>query len=372
MTSAADLARSAAIDSGRLLAYRVFDAGDTIDLDHVERIAADARRLVLGGPLVEGILITTRPVEVDLGEHTVELPSVGKKLRGPVTAHLFDFGVVTFLYEFSIDDGTTLASLTPLCDALYDSTELDAHAVALLAQLEERFKPAIDHQHPPIEPESFTVIFAKGLRGATVAELAHAEVTAKLLLGETSEKPLSDAVREDILKNAFSYLADDLVIVDWNSALVIEPSGSVVVPHILELATSQLLEFRFYDALLDRELANVYTKVERRRQRIIRSPYAKLTRQMLSRFMELTEFTERVDNAIKSVGDVYLARVYSAALRRFRVPEWRESVESKLALVSRAYELLKADVESTRSQLLEIIVVVLIVAELVTALRGGH
>jgi hypothetical protein len=365
-------AADAALFQGKILAYRVFDAGDTIDLEHAERLAKEAKRLVLAGPLVEGLVIATRPLEIDVGEHTFELVALGRKLTAPVTAHLFDFGVVTFLYELPVEDGTTMASLTPLCDALYDSTELDAHATKLLARLEEKLGAAIDHQHPPIEPESFTVIFAKEVRGATIHEVAHAQVTAKLLLGETCEKPLSSAVCDDILKNAFSYLADDLVIVDWNSALVIEPSGSSVVPHILELATSQLMEFRYYDTLLDHELRNVYEKVEQRRQRIIRSPYALLTRQMLSRFMELTEFTERVDNAIKSVGDVYLARVYLAALRRFRVPEWRESVESKLTLVSRAYELLKADVESTRNQLLEIIVVVLIVAELVTALRSGH
>jgi hypothetical protein len=91
---------------------------------------------------------------------------------------------------------------------------------------------------------------------------------------------------------------------------------------------------------------------------------------MLRRLMELTELTERADNAIKSVGDFYLARVYLAAIGRFRVGDWRESVEAKLALVSRAYELLKGDVETSRTQLLEIIVVVLILVEILTALRG--
>jgi len=46
-----------------------------------------------------------------------------------------------------------------------------------------------------------------------------------------------------------------------------------------------------------------------------------VVRRVLRRFMELTEFTERVDNAIKSVGDFYLARVYLSAIRRFRVPD---------------------------------------------------
>lgn len=364
-----ELGNQAALHRAKLLLYRVFDAGDTIDLARAEQRIEGCSRLVLGGPLVEGIVITERPLELALGDHVVEAAALGTKLHARVVAHVFDFGVIAILYDVPVDDGATLSSLTPICDALYDSTELDAHAKKLLVTAEQKLGDAIEHPHPAIDPESFTVVFAEKIEGATVAAVAGAEATAKLLLGETSDRALSDAVRQDILKNGFSYLVDDLVVVDWNSALVIEPTGSMVVPHILELATSQLLEFRFYDALLDRELTNVYEQVESRRQRIIRSPYAKLTRQVLSRFMELTEFTERVDNAIKSVGDVYLARIYSAALRRFRVPEWRESVESKLELVYRAYQLLKADVDATRSQLLEVIVVVLILVELLSALR---
>lgn len=194
------------------------------------------------------------------------------------------------------------------------------------------------------------------------------ETTAKLLLGETSDKPLSAATRQDVLRNAFSYLAEDLVILDWNSALVVEPSGSRLVPHVLELATCQLLEFRYYDGLLDRELARLYGYVETA-PRILKSPFGALTRHVLRSFMELTECTERVDNAIKSVGDFYLARVYLAAIDRFRVPQWRESVEAKLGLVGRAYGLLKGEVEVSREQLLELTIVILILVEIVAAFQ---
>ena len=49
-----------------------------------------------------------------------------------MTAHVFDFGVVTFLHELPLDRGTTpQVVVTPICDALYDSKELDAHATTL-------------------------------------------------------------------------------------------------------------------------------------------------------------------------------------------------------------------------------------------------
>jgi len=386
-----------AVARGRILAYRVFDAGETIDLDAAQRRLghARARRVEVGGPLTEGLVIPARPLEIELGPCSVVVPRQGT-MEAVASAHVFDFGAVSLLYDIPIAPGTTLAALTPVCDAIYDAVELEArdhrhshpnghpngptpaggsHRDDLVAELGD----AIERPHGWREAETFTVIFVEELEGASddaavraeaLAALARSEVVAKLLLGEVSDRPLSDAVRDDVLKNAFSYLVDDLVIVDWNSALVVEPTGSRLVPFVLELATSQLLEFRYYDGLLDRELARVYDHVEKARPRILRSPYAALTREVLRRFMELTEFTERVDNAMKSVGDFYLARVYMAAIKRFRVPDWRESVEAKLALVGRAYELLKGEVEVSRGQLLEIIVVLLILVEVIAALRG--
>jgi uncharacterized Rmd1/YagE family protein len=51
------------------------------------------------------------------------------------------------------------------------------------------------------------------------------------------------------------------------------------------------------------------------------------------------------------------------------VPEWRESVETKLNLVSRAYDLLKGETEVSRTQLLELTVVVLILVEVIAAFQ---
>lgn len=358
-----------AVLRGAICAYRFFDAGDTIALDAAEKAIAGAKQVELGGPLVEGLVIPARPLELSLGLCEVEVVGIPGVLRARVTAHIFDFGAVAVLYEIPIEPGTTLVELTKTCAALYDAAELDRRGARHRQDILELLGSAVEKPHAWDESESYTIVFLEELTGASLSELAHSEVAAKLLLGETSPKALSAAVREDVLRNSFSYLEDDLVILDWNSAIVVEPGGSRIIPNILEFATSQLLEFRYYDGLLDRELSGVYKHVEHARRRVFRNPYATLARAILRRFMELTEFTERVDNAIKSVGDFYLARVYLAALRRFRVPEWRESVEAKLGLVARAYELLKSEVETSRSQLLEIIVILLILIELLSTLK---
>ena len=353
---------------GALLAYRVFDAGETIALDVAEKLVPAAKRLEIGGPLVEGLVIAVRPLVISLADCELAVPGIDRPLHARVSVRVFDFGAVSVLYEIPIEPGTPLASLIPVCAAIYESPVLDARGARHRQEIMNMIGPSIEKPHGWEEAESYTIVFAEELAGEPASSLMDSEVAAKLLLGEPSTKPLNAATRQDILRNAFSYLVDDLILIDWNSALVVEPSGSRVVPHVLELATCQLLEFRYYDGLLDRELSRVYDYVEKA-PRIFKSPFRALTREVLRRFMELTEFTERVDNAIKSVGDFYLARVYMAALRRSRVPEWRESVETKLALVSRTYELLKGEVEVSRTQLLELTVVILILLEILAAFQ---
>ena len=48
--------------------------------------------------------------------------------------------------------------------------------------------------------------------------------------------------------------------------------------------------------------------------------YAGLARRLYTLVAEVTELTEKVDNALQVTEDVYLARIYAAALDLFRVP----------------------------------------------------
>ena len=366
---------SPVIERGRLLCYRVFDAGDEIALDLAEQLLG-AQRVDMTTPLAEGLVMPVRPLEVSIGGCSIELAKLSRTLEARTSARVFDFGALSILFDIAIEPGTTLTELTPLCDALYDSPELDELGRQHRKELMGRLGKSIQKPHDWSEGETYTIVYVEKLGGVTgdghrasLAELARSEAVAKLLLGETSTTPLGAATRDEVLRHSFSYLLDDLVVVDWNSALVVEPSGSRIVPFVLELATSQLLEFRYYDGILDRELARVYDYVEKSRPSVLRSPFAGLVRKVVRRFLELTEVTERASNSIKSVGDFYLARVYQSAIQRFRVPDWRVSVETKLRLVGRAYDVLKGEVEVSRSQLLEFIVVVLILVEMIAAFR---
>jgi hypothetical protein len=363
------------IEDGCILAYRLFDLGDEIHLDAAERLLGDAparrrAKLLREGPA--SLQFVTPPLDVAIGPRKQTLAS-GRTFDAEVTARLFDYGAVSIVFEWPIPRGTSLDDLLPLCDELYESGVVEDAGRREALVLMQKIGAAVEGPHDWSGVETYNVIFVRTFAGAPpTSRITDSPVVAKLLLGEPGPKSLSEDARRDILKHAHSYFEDDLAIIDYSSALVLEPSGAKDIPDILELATSQLLELRYYDDLLDRELARIYDEfgLARRRGTLLRSPYEKLARLVLRRFVELTEFTERVDNALKVVGDFYLARVYQSALARFRIATWQASVDGKQALVGQAYNMLKGEVDIRRSTILEVVVIVLILLELVTALRG--
>jgi len=363
------------IEQGCLLAYRIFDMCDEISLDAAERLLEDApgrRRVRFTREGAQAMEFASPPLDMDLGKRTVDLVTrPGTEVD--LSVRFFDYGAVSVEFELTIPPGTRLEDLLPLCDELYESTRLEELARHEVDQLMPRLKEATAGRHAFRGVETYSVVFVEKLHGPPITELADSPLLAKLIVGEAGKKALSADARRDVLRHAHSYLEDDLTIIDWNSAFVLEPSGSRDIPQLLELATSQLLELRYYDTLLDAELVHIYDDyaiARREWSSLFRSPYEKLTRNVLRRFVELTEFTERVDNALKVVGDFYLARVYQSAVRRFRISDWRDSIDAKQALVARSYDLLKGEVDIRRSTVLEVIVIVLIAVELVAAFRG--
>jgi hypothetical protein len=100
--------------------------------------------------------------------------------------------------------------------------------------------------------------------------------------------------------------------------------------------------------------------------------FAHLARHLYTLVAEVTQLTEKVDNALQVTEDVYLARVYSAALGLFKVSTLSASVDRKLAIIRDTYAALYAEASSQRSELLEITIVVLIVLEIAVTLALHH
>ena len=76
---------------------------------------------------------------------------------------------------------------------------------------------------------------------------------------------------------------------------------------------------------------------------------------------------ERLENAVKIIGDFYLARLYRSALRRFRLPAWQQTVLRKQKLLAEVNGLLNDAADVRRSELLELTIILLILWEILYA-----
>ena len=351
------------------IVYRLFDVADEIDLDLAETLLAGAaRRLKLSRERSEYLEIPRAPLAIELGRREVAGQS-GRLFQCTAHARLFSFGAVSIRYEIPPITSADAASLAGLVREVEEAEDVGRAALEDTHRLCERLLPALDTPHAWDGSEMYTVVFTRGIVGpAPAASFGNDPRIAKILLAEVSASPLSEQEVVDATRFAFSYTQADLCVLDWNTAVVVEPDGSRDIPDVLEFATAQLLEFRFYDDLVDEEMESLYAILGKPRDflRRLSGRYRKLIRQLNRRILETVEFIERVDNSLKVIADSYLARVYTAALECFRVPAWLAGVNRKQDLTRQIAEVLAAESQANTSHLLEIIIILLILYEVVS------
>ena len=364
------------VSAGSITALRLFDIANEIDLVRAQTLWSAGAR--------EGArarLTATPPKAVSFGDPPLglTLPPVvlslgGLRVDAQVTARLYVFGVVTLAVRVAADDlgWDAYAALVNAVDAEIGPQASTTLWQMTLDQLRDAIRPALDRPMATLLEEDYLVATVHAFASPVAASALGAEIDlVPLLSGET--RTLAEAARVDLLSRRFSYYTDDLVVLTWDRAFVYEPRRDTDVADVIEVANAQLLEMRYYDELLDDELPRMYDLVEETR-RLSFAPrrFAKLARRLYGLVAEVTELTEKVDNALQVTEDVYLARVYASALELFRVKLVSAAVDRKLAIIRDTYAALYDEAASVRAGLMEAAVVLLIVVEIVLALRPVH
>jgi len=219
----------------------------------------------------------------------------------------------------------------------------------------------------PSEPEAYTVFCCTDLDGAqdTGAWLRSERRNVAGLLTETDPEVLSDIQVEEALRLQRSFEKTDLVMIDWDAALVVDLTGYTEdVLYILELANLQLEEFRAMDQTLDRFLDRAYDDLEHTTTFLFGSTGLVLRKLRRIR-VDVTKLSDEVTHITKFFGDWHLARVYLAARERFYLEHWGRSVEQRLAQLDQLYSVFHSDVNERRMLWLEIIIVILFIVDVV-------
>ena len=360
--------------AGYIVAYRLFDVAYAIDLGLAERVwatrsrSASARSRLTATP-AKAVAFDVPPLVLGLDPVTLTLD--GAPATAAVTARLYDFGVVSLALRVGAN-GLAWSAFAARLGAVDRSLGLATGNPLwseLLGHVRRGVDGALERPSPSTLEEDYLLGVANAFDEPLTAEALQRRVDlAPLLSGE--ERRLSDAARHDVLRHRYSYYTDDLVALTWDRAFIYEPRGDSDVIDALEVANAQLLEMRYYDELLDAELPRMYDLVEatrRTRGLLAARRFSGLARRLYTLVAEVTELTERVDNALQVTEDVYLARIYAAALELFRVPTVSAAVERKLSIIRDTYAALYDEASGSRSELLEIVILVLIAAEIILA-----
>ena len=358
------------IKKGRIIIYRLYDVAAEIALSLVEAKAKEGvkRLRISKHPYMKALEFTDPPVSFELQGFVKQL--FDRDIKIHVVAKAYDFGVLSLSFDIPIPENTTFQTLEHVTKALDTDESIDRKAKEYIVQLIKDFGDAI--MSPGIKEEyveDYMIFFIEKFdRDIEAAEFIMQYDPSRLLLYETRE--VSEYTKEETLKHRFSYYSDDLVIVHLDNAFVIEPSGSSDIFDILEFANAQILELRYYDHVLDKQLSWIYSELSRRKavSAFRLRDYERLARKITKVVTELTEVTEKVDNALKVTEDVYYARIYRTAMMLLRSNDWELSIKEKLQVVTNTSKMIYDEISTKRGHLLEIGILLLIAIEIVLIL----
>ncbi len=191
---------------------------------------------------------------------------------------------------------------------------------------------------------------------------AHRREVACLLTEELNLAGLSDQEAEESTGRHLSYYDHDLVVVDWDAALVIdEPKYFDEVLYLMELANVQLTELTAYDRILDGVIDRAYRDLSSKRD----ARGGGIRRELREIRIDLARFSDELSNTTKFFGDWHLARIYQAISARFHLSDWHHTIDEKLRTMDQLYELMKHDQINRWMLVLEITIVILFVIDLV-------
>jgi hypothetical protein len=359
---------SVKIKKGSILIYRIYDVAEEISVSRVEEILRDNRgpdRFKVPKYIDRAIVMKSPPVTFGLGEEV--LHTSNGDIRMDAIVKIRDFGTMTLTYQMPIN-GLSWTELIKLAVTIEEGSDIDSLAEQQMKEISSQIKSSFKKPSTSSAFEDYIIYFIEEFEdGMTAKDLLQNVDIPSLLTAENSVK-LSEGLRKVVMETVHQYSENDMTMIEWNSALVVEPSGGREIPDILEFAVTQLMEMRYYDEVLDVKLAKLYDDIEKKRTKIvIGSRFDKSAEEASAKYIEFTEFIERVENSLKVVGDFYLATVYRAATKRFRVSDWQSAVTRKMNIMAQVSSLLQAEINNRRSHLLEIIIIFLICYEILSA-----
>jgi hypothetical protein len=351
---------------GSVLVLIQFDVCEEIKLDALRDIFGARRQEASFKHPAPGYVRFQRPPVVEPVEPLI-LES-GERLD--VQIKYYDYGVLSVVFElpFSGDWDT----LVRLASRWVWDTDFTSFAQKIVKEKIDRARPALVKLYDSWLHEDYFVFHVRDIAGnPTAAELLAAQGgrIAQIVRGENT--PLSDGEQQEIMQSKISYYPNDLAVISWNGAFLYDSTaGAETVIQLLEYANSQLLEFRHYDELLTHELASVYDFMDHGSGIWARWRTARRASRLHTVLLDVDELTERADNAIKFLSDMFSARLYKVAAQKIGVTDYKDLVNQKVQTAEELYRFMVDQFHQSRAFVLELMVVIILIIDLIWLFKG--
>jgi len=352
--------------SGYTLALFAFDIGFQIDLDAVGKLEGEAtRQRIVRARRPAPVWFDYAPPPVRLMDEGDPVTIEGLATERGVEMLIYDFGAVLLTYRLPLPP--TISDLPGLSVRLYSHQTLEADARARAKRLVETIHRAIERPKLSSAVEDY-VVFAitQWEEGSTPTDLVdrYREVLARAVESESS--PLAPEQAARATEGRISYTPADLAIIDWNTAILFDRAPDDVIA-VVQHANVELLELRVLDQELDGILDNADTTLSTMIHRRIWPAFGagRMLRRVASAQTDAAVMFEGVNNAIKLMGNQYLARLYRLAASRLDLPAWEKSVQRKLEVMESLYQKMSDASSTRRLETLEWVVIALIAISII-------
>ena len=340
---------------GKIFSIYSFYVAEEIDLALAQNLLKASKRVdfARSKSTPKRLRYETPPIVVNL-ELPFDFDIIDDFYPSNVRLKIFDFGAISISLLWN--GKTDFTNLKYISSDLFDSDLEDRvcnYAIELKRYLNETFKKPFEEliyedyivfqtDEVDIEPTSF-------LR-------KNKETIAHILRME--KENLSQMEIDEATQIVLSYYDSDMTIIDYNASFIIDPDYKDIL-EIVEFSQVELAQIRALDRILDKSLDYFESIIEKRP--IFLPPI----KQISLFFLNVSLNRERLDNALKLIGDLYLARVYRSLGLKLHVSDWENSLERNLKTLSEIYQLLREDFFQKIANFLEITIVILILIEII-------
>ncbi len=357
------------VKDGTLFFFFAYDAGFDIDLSAAKALCAARESPGLSGnrPTPPYIQYRPKPLVVPVGEIGIVTAAGPRTLDASVK--IFDFGALSATLALPVRDAGW-DEFSALALSLSSGEMLERAGRDAATGIFDRIRPAVTRAGFSDLVEEYALWhvaeFSPPLSGSEVLARLDQEIARLLTL---EEGPFSGAALAEILKIPIRYFENDLLVAEWPAAFAYDPRIHDTA-EVLEFLNVQMLELRFFDRILHAAIDDMAE--EQRKTRgilsVLHDPYEAPLRRLSEIKIDVAMLRERIGNALKVSGDVYLARVYDEARRKTGTDRWEATIRDQLKTLEDIYVILNNRAAASRAETLELVIILLIAIEIVMGL----